>query len=193
MIMSLLFVFLIIKYLFVINIEVVHFPQYALLAMLIYPITGNFTSTLIWATLLGILDEGYQYFYLSPDDTGYYDFNDVVTNVVGGAIGLIILRLSGINERHKTKIWKTSSGVALLVLCAVVAFTFTTGFLSLYPSESSSYTLVEKVPESFWITIEHLHKTYHVVSPTEGILMTIGLWIFYSRIGKHEKIQDRIK
>ena len=83
---------MVINILFVINIEVIHFPQYAMCALIIFPLVGNYTGTLVWTTMAGMLDEAYQYFYLAPTDTSFYDLNDVVTNLIGAVFGLLLIR-----------------------------------------------------------------------------------------------------
>ena len=49
--------------LFVVNIEAIHFIQYGIFAILCFPLVRHYTRTLIWATLAGAVDEGYQFFF----------------------------------------------------------------------------------------------------------------------------------
>ena len=106
--------------LFVLNIEAIHFFQYAILALLLFPLLRSYSMTLFWGTLLGAIDEAYQYFYLSPDRTDYFDFNDVILDLIGVAFGLILIRSFNPNIA-KIKSWLnkpiaiTSIGIVLLL------------------------------------------------------------------------------
>lgn len=177
--------------LFVINIEVAHFLQYGIFAILCFPLVNNYLLTLIWVTLLGSIDEAYQYFYLAPFRTQYYDFNDVVTNLCGGAFGLVYLRSFEVQGEYvDVQAFLKSKTLWALVGCVLVYFGFlSTDILDLYPAEgvnpkkSDIYYMVKKIPESFWITV-HPNVTYHVMLPLEGTLWTIGLWIMYRHVGR---------
>lgn len=180
---NVLFSAIILNLLFVINIEVIHFPQYAFFAIIAFPLLLNYQQTLIWSTLAGAIDEAYQYFYLSPNDTGYYDFNDVVTNLVGAVFGLLFLWSFGIKETNKPNFLKSSAFYALVILFLVVTITCISGVLSIYPSDTTTFQIVREIPTGFWSTV-HPNVTYHVMMPLEGMLVTILLMLFYYQIGK---------
>jgi len=171
-----------INVLFVINIEVIHFPQYAMFAILIYPLIGNYTGTLIWATMGGMLDEAYQYFYLAPKDTSYYDLNDVVTNLIGAVFGLLILAVFRINEYQPFKLKTSSIWGGLILVFVSVLITHASGVLSIYPSDDRPYHILREWPPGFW---SHVNPdvTFHVMRPIEGVVVTIVLWVFFSQIG----------
>lgn len=76
--------------------EAFHYPQYALLAWLIARaldpqhrrrIAGR---VLFWTTLAGSLDELLQYLWITADYSHYFDFNDVLVNLVGAAAGVLL-------------------------------------------------------------------------------------------------------
>jgi len=174
------------KILFVINIEFVHFVQYAVFAILCFPLTLSYSQTLIWATLAGALDEAYQYFYLAPDRTNYYDFNDVIINLIGAAFGLIIIKI--INPVYKKFDWKNFLWSPLLyslvILSMLIGIAFATNFLGLYPTDTeASYLLVKKMPTQFW-SIEYPEIVYHILLPFEGLFIMMGLFLFYSGLEK---------
>jgi hypothetical protein len=95
-----LFVFLmvILSYIFLITvpIEIIHFPQYAVLALLFAISLDKKKSKflviriLLIVTLLGIVDESYQYLYLTAKSSHYLDFNDFFLNQIGASIGILI-------------------------------------------------------------------------------------------------------
>jgi len=180
-ILTVVLAILTVKYLFVINIEVVHFPQYALFAIMLFPIVKKYQSALIWSTLAGSLDEAYQYFYLSPNDTGYYDFNDVVTNLIGAAFGIIFMKSFNIEESETKSSQVPSEYLGLLLLSAVICFLFLTNILSYLPEEDIPFSILKGKINGFWSTI-HPNVTYHVIRPLEGIFITIFLWVFYSKM-----------
>ena len=178
MVLNTFFAAIIVQFLFVVNIEMVHFPQYALFAILLFPLVGNYTSTLIWATLAGMIDEAYQYFYLAPMDTAHYDFNDVLTNCIGAIFGLLFLRSFGTLEGTQFRLKRSTSWIGLALIIMSVLVFHLAGVLSIYPSEVHDYHIVREMPAGFWSKV-HPNVTYHVVRPIEGILITISLWIIF--------------
>ncbi|MFK7934048.1 MAG: hypothetical protein AB8G22_11115 [Saprospiraceae bacterium] len=170
--------------LFVINIEIVHFFQYAGMTLLLFSLTFRYGETLFWATLLGAIDEGYQYFYLSPERTDYYDFNDVIINLLGAAMMLIFIKTYSFAEvKIRSVKWYQSSVLyTSLVIVLGVAGLYFSGYLGIYPQGSEvqpPILLVKVLPESFW-SVVHPQVTYHVVLPLEGVILTSILLIFYS-------------
>ena len=172
---------LISRTLFVINIEMIHFPQYALFAILLFPVIGCYNTVLLWSVMAGALDEAYQYFYLAPNDTTYYDFNDVVTNLVGAASGLVFLRSFGIAEGTNCSYFRSKAFYTLLVLLISMIFFRLIGLLSVYPDSNATYQLVRELPATFWTEVP-LGYTYHVLSPVEGCVLIMMLLLFYRRI-----------
>ncbi len=181
--LNVLFAFLIMSFLFVINIEVVHFPQYALFAILVFPLLGNYQQALIWTIFAGALDEAHQYFYLAPKDTFYYDFNDVVTNLVGAVFGLLFIWSFSIKEWRTPRFIQSTGFMAICVLVLMVVLACLSGVLNIYPSEDTSYQLLRRWPESFWSTVPP-QVTYHIMRPLEGTVATILMTLVFFRIGK---------
>ena len=167
--------------LFVNNIEMVHYPQYFLLTFLLFPLLNNYTQTMIVAVVLGVLDESYQYFYLAPMDTSYYDFNDILTDLVGVVFGLLFLRSLGLRSTAGYS-WKSSP--ATLAIGGLVLFLVTalaTDFLSIYPSDTSTFQLLQKIPPDFWSHVPPKVK-YHVMLPMEGSLIVIAAMVFFAML-----------
>ena len=79
------------QFLIVLNgVEDVHYPQYALLAYVAARGLPSLEAAWAGATLLGAVDEGYQYVALPRGTPAYYDWNDVVLNAIGSALGILI-------------------------------------------------------------------------------------------------------
>lgn len=172
------------KVLFVINIEAIHFIQYAGFAILCFPLLLNFNQTLILSTIAGAIDEAYQYFYLAPQRTDYFDFNDVIINLIGAAFGLIFIRCFQplVKTWQGKEFFKSPAFISLLFIITAVLCAFLTNTLGLNPSnENAVFLLVKKVPTSFWSEIPP-KVLYHIVMPFEGIIITTLLILFYSKI-----------
>jgi len=134
--------------LFVINIESVHYVQYAIGAILIFSLVEHYFVALFLAFLVGVFDEAYQYFYLAPEGTAYYDFNDIITNLLGAAFGLLILRTLKINEKQYQKsIFKIGFLYPLIGISLLLMTLLQTNLLSVYPS-SKKYMLIKKSGDS---------------------------------------------
>lgn len=172
-----------IKYLFVINIEVIHFPQYAVFAILIFPFCYNYNQTLLLGVIAGAIDEAHQYFVLTPRDTNYYDFNDVVTNLIGVVFGLLLIRSLGIVNKKKFTFWRSPAFISLISLSILLTTLWFSGLLSIYPDESAKFQLIQKLAPGFWSKV-YPEVIYHVIQPVEGLLITSFLLFFFSKIGK---------
>lgn len=174
---------LIISLLFVINTELIHFPQYAAFAILIFPFTNNYFTTLIWTTLAGGLDEAYQNYYLAPNDTRFFDWNDVVTNLVGAVFGLLLIRVYGVTNRSYPNIKHMSALYGVLVVITLVIVLHIMGILSVGPDPDYPYHLLGIELEGFWHKVPPQIE-YHVIRPLEGTIIIFILWALYSRIGR---------
>lgn len=184
---TILFVVACFKVLFVMNIESIHFMQYGIFAILCFPLIGNFTQTLIWSTLAGAFDEAYQYFYLAPERTDYFDWNDVIINLIGAALGLLVLKIYRIEIVRTAKNFLQSPVFYFLCLLSLsVVVLLSTGILSIYADAESStpFTLVKILPESFWSFPPGPYVKYHIVLPLEGLIITTLLWFFYVGLDK---------
>jgi VanZ like protein len=82
-------------------IENIHYPQYALLAVLFAAGGLRRDSSWLIATALGALDEWYQHVVLPRGTPGYFDWNDVVLNAVGAAFGVVLLAIFRDNGRER--------------------------------------------------------------------------------------------
>ncbi len=118
------------RFLIAAQIEIIHFPQYAILSFLFaYAIDPErkkvlIVSILFWVTLMGIVDEAYQYFYITRLFSHYFDFNDFILNEIGVALGLFLFygfreipsRKIGINDIWKSLEFKVVVSIILLFL-----------------------------------------------------------------------------
>jgi VanZ family protein len=174
--------------LIVFNVESIHFPQYAVLALLVFPLVMRYGDTVFWCTLLGALDEGYQYFVLYRDNNEvYFDFNDILLNLVGAGIGVLILfTLADDRSKRSTAHTHSSLNRSRSPVIVTTAFLFAAGFffsmtghLQLYPEAGASGTpfiLMSRKPAatSFW-TEPKRGKAFHILTPLEGIISAAAL------------------
>lgn len=167
-------------FLFVFNVEAIHFLQYMLLAILMFPIFRRYGETLFWCTIMGAVDEAYQYFILSPNRTNYYDFNDIILDLIGAAFGLILIRSFRPVLRNAAKWYKSSILYCSVLLTVLIGVLYGLGALRFYPDEAfpDAWLLVKKVPEGFWTELKPV--IFHIVEPLEGMLIVVGLLVGFS-------------
>jgi hypothetical protein len=164
------------------SLEGIHFLQYAVLAFLLFPLIKNYWETIYWATILGIADEALQYWGLIRH-WNYYDFNDVVLNLLGAALGVSILMLHDFSVRKL--IFKRSKAVLSAAGVLVSGFfLFATGILGFYPSDDGTMAFISlrriAMEQKFWITYTSAEAGgHHILAPVEGIVLVILLLIFY--------------
>jgi hypothetical protein len=176
---------------FVMNVEFVHVPQYALLALPVLALTRRAGETVLWVMLFGALDEAIQYWLLYGTRHTHYDFNDTVLNVLGAGLGVasaaIILRAGRADGRscYSAREWFRSSafvaGVAVLLVASLLA---AFGWLGIYPAvEGNSAPILlsrEPPPGAYWLDTEW-GKTYHIIHPYGGLLAMalLASWYVY--------------
>jgi VanZ family protein len=162
------------------NIESIHFPQYAVLALPVFAITMSFLDSIFLIVLLGAIDEAYQYFVFH--NWKYLDFNDIVLNLVGAAIGLLIIfTLFNRNRYCEYQGWRLKKSTYFIftsVFLSIFTFLYLSGLLSFYPVPGDSHAIIilSKVPpgDKFWINFDW-GKTCHILTPVEGLSLTAFL------------------
>jgi hypothetical protein len=79
------------RWLLVSNVELIHFPQFALIGALAS--AAGLPAPAAWsvATAAGVLDETYQHLVIYRDVAGtYFDYNDIVLNALGATWGVLL-------------------------------------------------------------------------------------------------------
>jgi len=161
--------------LFVLPTETAHFPQYAVMAILLFPFTYRMDASMIWATLIGVVDEGYQYYFLAPERTNYYDFNDVVTDLLGAAIGLIYLWVFVQNLIKKPlPIRKSAAWLALGIFCLLVILLYFFG-------DKIGVLLVRVEPTEWWTHLKN-GVVFHILRPLPGDCLKSLNRLIFSRL-----------
>lgn len=169
------------KTLVVFNVEMIHFPQYALLTLPVFALLRNYGETVFWVALLGVLDEAFQYFVLYRDNPHVYlDFNDIVLNVIGAGIGAVLIWTFSeatpepVDRRSKA-CWRRRRWIAFATAAGILlagASLYATGTLSLYPEPNApkAAIVLSRIPAQpqFWV-IPTMGKPFHIFHPLEGI------------------------
>jgi len=157
--------------------EGVHFVQYALLVLLLLPAIGRVGATMLWATLVGILDESYQFWVLHRGWGIYLDFNDILLNAVGAALGGVA---------HDAPRWRRVGSLGFAVVAGALALggaLAAAGRIALAPGPAAvdAWLLLDRgaPPPAFWTFAEWAQKRYHVLSASEGaLLLALGALLF---------------
>lgn len=180
-------------FLVVTNVERIHYPQYAILALLLIPALPSYFTVLVACTAAGAVDEFLQY-AMFPQYTEYLDFNDFVLNLGGAGLGLALhaslakgrplglMRLKAVDAR---------AALAALVVTLALLGGGATGLIVHQAPVADGYRLVQEVdgkqalvlsfrPEGgFWTTAGH-GRTYHILSPLPGVLALAGMLGLYA-------------
>ena len=137
-------------------IEYIHFPQYALLTLLL--VRAGLPIELAWltATGLGALDESYQFLFLRRGRPEYFDWNDIVLNAIGASWGLVLLAAGRTNRFRAT--FAGRQVAVIVAMAALVAIA------------------IAPVPGPPWLTQTPRGQWFRVLSPAEGILLIAAVW-----------------
>ncbi len=175
------------------NIERVHYPQYAILAMLLKRIVDRDSLVLLLCVGLGIMDEFLQY-VLFPHYTKYLDFNDFVLNLAGAVLGLMLARGLGLRgilasraeARLRAAVIAGYAVLALVVLWAwadgrLIAFRPPEGGFDVFPAiqEKLSFVLSFQKSAGFWSVTDY-GRRYHILTPGWGSMLLAALFVFYA-------------
>ncbi len=91
------------RWLLVTNIELIHFPQFALISVLFLIAGAGAKLAWLLGSLAGLLDETYQYrvIYDGVPNT-YFDINDILLNTIGAAWGTCLFGAGRLAEAGPT-------------------------------------------------------------------------------------------
>jgi VanZ family protein len=175
--------------LIVFNVEIIHFPQYAILALPVFALFRTFGETVFWVTLLGALDEAFQYFILHPETS--FDFNDIILNLIGAGIGVVLIsilwspkvRPQTLHNNRSRKLNRTLIfAITAWILLGGVSL-YAAGILRFSPDANTPNALIvlrsQPPPTQFW-TVLGRGKPYHQLHPIGGIFFSAVLIGCYS-------------
>lgn len=161
------------------KVELIHFLQYALIGFLIVPLVKNLSTALYLGIWLGCVDELYQYVGLVKL---YFDYNDVILNIIGTAFGVLIawsvlpVRRSASPQEHRVPFYAWVGFhilTAILFFSGVIKFFIDQGYPYWYRNPLKDY------PDFFWQLRSNIAGPWHLITPYEGILWVILLPLLY--------------
>jgi hypothetical protein len=164
------------------NVEFIHAIIYGLLALLLFPLVGRFAGAIVLGLPIMIFDEWYQHMILFPHYTMYFEFNDVVLDLLGASllisgIGMLGAR-SSLKHRPiymRLEVWFLVTAPFLTILliysCLMVSYSI--------DSCENTWLVLNKFPElhDFWYVHPAIGSTFHILKPMEGFLLIVGLCI----------------
>ena len=182
------------RFLIVNNIERIHFPQYAVLAMLLALSLKQGTLIFVVSAFAGMIDE-FQQYVLKPSHTNYLDFNDFVLNILGAALGVLIVlslfrrdstSLTSYEDSFRRVFRRVVLGVASAIGLAILA-----GRLTLYadvPKHSRhvvdlvegkwQFILSFQKDDKFWVIADN-GKQFHAMTVFEGVVVVTFFMVCY--------------
>jgi hypothetical protein len=174
------------RYLSVNNSELVHFPQYALTGFVLMALTLSATESLSWVVLLGGLDEANQYAIIHGNWGIPYDFNDVVLDLLGGMIGVLLCLL----WLHATPRPVANLSLLLKPGILLLGVTVAVGGLMLLTNHAVIYQDAQRT--DYWFALSRLPsrgfwfydetwgpRTIHQIAPLEGPILLLALVAAY--------------
>lgn len=139
------------------GIEAIHYPQYALMAWLLARSGVGLERAWLAASVLGAFDEIWQWQTLPRAVPGYLDWNDIVLNAVGAALGLlVVVRLRRTDPEGRA--WPGRHVAAALAVAGAAAL------LAGPMIERPFYRLT---PGGRW---------FHLLSPFEAVVALALVW-----------------
>ncbi|MDD3312508.1 hypothetical protein [Pseudodesulfovibrio sp.] len=165
------------------NVERIHYPQYAILGLLLRGLIGGDAWALLACNLVGMTDELLQY-ALYPQYTKYLDFNDMILNMVGAQAGISLWNWLRPARAGGGALWRGGRGavaVACGALAALIGWAASTGRIvsllavgqvpaTVFAESGGRLALVlSYVDTSAFYLVTGLGRRYHV--------MGAGVWI----------------
>lgn len=170
------------KFLFEMNIEVVHVLEFTLLSVLLFPLLGSFGASVAFTLPFIFVNEWYQYVVLYPGYIQYFEFNDVVIDLLGSGMAMVFLWIAGAKPKQSSAFWHKPEFVFLIAVDFLFIVLLTTCVFALYPEGKGSNTFLVlnqlQNPHLFWQT--HVYgAVYHVMKPLEGIVAVNIVCLFF--------------
>jgi hypothetical protein len=158
------------------NAEIVHYPQYAILAVLLFRSCLSVGDTVAWCTLVGLLDEGYQYFVLHPTWGVPWDFNDVTLDICGAWLGALWIASSYKAVQQPNPLWWRRAGIiGISSFVATIPVLVSLNKVQLYENKNYVgwwFAMSRLRIDSFWFyDASWGSRTIHLLTPVEGLIL----------------------
>jgi hypothetical protein len=158
------------------NMEAIHFVQYAIPALPLYALLRRFDATLLAVTVIGALDETWQYAVLHGSWSIQWDANDIVLNALGGALGcawILVFARCGRAPAPPRGNFAATLAAALVFGAGSLALR-AAGLLSLYPEEGDAPLLLSRAPrpEDRW-EVPDWGRGHYVIHPGAALVVCL--------------------
>ncbi|MCF8459840.1 MAG: hypothetical protein K9G46_03885 [Flavobacteriales bacterium] len=166
------------------NVEFIHALMYGGLAVLLFPLIGRLGGAIVLCLPLMLVDEWYQHVILFPHYTYFFEFNDIVLDLLGAGLFVSMLRLLGMGSERAFAPPRMRSEVWLLFAVAVILIAVMATCIIVPYSEdacSNTWFVLNKLPEmsEFWYVHPVIGSTFHILKPIEGIVLMFLLCVAY--------------
>ncbi len=173
--------------------EVVHYLQFGILGVLLSVALRRVERAFVLTVVFGMLDEAYQYWWLHRHWGVYFDFNDVLLNIIAAALGLATVATlwpeilvenkitAETQGRREKRLRCNAAHVFALTFVALFTVGVWTGLIAIQAADVRDHTLLllnrMKPFETFWETFNGATAQHHVVRAWWGVLLTALLTI----------------
>jgi hypothetical protein len=173
------------------NIEFIHALEFGVLAVLIYPLVGRFGAAIVCTLPVMLADEWYQYQVLF-DYVEYFDFNDILVDLLGAGLFLSMLRVAGVGSNAQpTLLQKRWEVYMLLFMAALTVVLLSTNALVCYPIDATDATWLVlnaiRTEYGFWRVHPLIGSSYHVLEPVAGMLTVWVVCVAYLFLDSSQK------
>lgn len=183
------------RYLSVNNSELIHFVQYAIPGVALIAITRSVTDSFAWIAIMAGFDEGYQFWGIHPDWGNPWDFNDIVMDLLGGALGVLFGLGFLPTVPARTTNWRRPGIIALASIYATGALLLASGFVLLYEDKANPnywFSLSRMRNKGFWFyDATWGPRTIHSLAIEEGLIVVVIILAAYSLFDRRHKVTDQ--
>lgn len=171
-------------FMFEMNIEIIHSLQYGVLGILLFPLSRKIGLSAILSLPIMLIDEWYQYQILYPGYVEYFEFNDIIMNILGLALFSTILWIGGAHlKTYSIANILKHLGLKIISLYIIITILLLiTGIVVLYPeqADNSTWLILNTVKsKSFWVIHKFTKAQYHILRPIESFFGILLLFVFY--------------
>ena len=151
----------------------------AILAFFLFFAFRHWTMVVLVALPIMLYDEWYQYIVLHAHYETYYSFNDVMCDVLGLAVGLLLLAILGFYpERRRLHAIEWVYLAALSLSSLYLAWLWHKGILIGYQADELLHTrfVFNQLlnPTQLWQIHSYTYKEYMVLKPIMGVSVVLG-------------------
>jgi hypothetical protein len=170
-------------FLFEMNIEVIHVLEFTVLSVLLFPLLGSFGAAVAFTLPFIVVNEWYQYTVLYPGYIQYFEFNDIVIDLLGCGMAMIFLWIAGAKPKQAFVFWIKPEIIFLMTVNLLFLVLLASCAVAFYPESKcdTTFLVLNQLPNPhlFWQT--HVYgAVYHVMKPLEGLVAVNLVCLFFT-------------